>query len=169
MLHIVANTGRMATALAASLLIAGLAHAGIEIYAGGTRISATSLSFNVSQQQVYDPETYAPVQPARTQLYSGALYISRSFDEASVKVLSHVVEGKTLPSVEIVMTRDGQPGRQVWNLTNATFNNYSTFTGDGGEVFESFDISYESASLSVFSGPGTTPAGKVSWKSGSGE
>ena len=165
MSQVVTKSRRFIGAAAASLLIAGLAHAGVEIDVGGTKIPATSLTFSVSQQPVYDPETYMPVEPKRSELYTGSLYVTRSFDTSSVKVLSHVINGTNVPSLKITMTAEGAPGRQVWNLTNATLNNYSTYSGEGDAVIENFDISYESATLQVFTGPGNTPADTLTWKS----
>lgn len=167
MLQVIAKSSRYIGASAVALMIAGLAHAGIEIDVGGTSIPATSLSFSVSQQPVYDPETYQPVQPKRVELYTGSFYVTRSFDSASVKVLKNVIEGNQIPSVQIVMTRDGAPGRQVWKLTNAMLNNYSTYTGEGSEVIENFDISYETATLQVFSGAGTSPTDTLTWTAAS--
>lgn len=163
MLQVIAKSSRFIGASAAALVIAGLAHAGIEIDVGGTKIPASSVSFSVSQQPVYDPETYVPVQPKRNELYTGSFYVTRSFDGASVKVLRNVIEGNQIPSVQIVMTRDGAPARQVWKLKNATINNYSTYTGEGSEVIENFDISYETATLEVFTGAGNTPAETLTW------
>lgn len=163
MLQVIANSSRFIGASAAALMIAGLAHAGIEIDLGGTKVPATSLSFSVSQQPVYDPETYQPVQPKRAELYTGSFYVTRSFDGSSVKVLKNVIEGSQIPAVQIVMTKDGAPGRQVWKLKNATINNYSTYTGEGSEVIENFDISYETATLEVFAGAGTSPAETLTW------
>lgn len=163
MLQVIAKSSRFIGVSAAALMIAGLAHAGIEIDVGGTKIPASSLSFSVSQQTVYDPETYVPVEPKRSELYTGSFYVTRSFDSASVKVLKSVIEGKQVPTVEIVMTRDGAPGRQVWKLQNATLNNYSTYTGEGSDIVENFDISYESATLQVFTGAGNTPAETLTW------
>lgn len=163
MSQVITKSRRFIGATAASLLIAGLAHAGIEIDVSGAKIPATSLTFSVSQQPVYDPVTYMPVEPKRSELYTGSLYVTRSFDTSSVKVLKHVIDGTKVPSVEITMTRDGAPGRQVWQLTNATLNNYSTYTGEGSEVVENFDISYETATLKVFTGAGNTPADTLTW------
>lgn len=165
MLQVISSSRRFVGATAAALLIAGLAHAGIEIDVGGTKIPATSMTFSVSQQPVYDTETYVPVEPRRIELYTGALYVTRSFDASSVKVLRNVIEGKTVPSVQVTMTRDGVPGRQVWKLSNATLNNYTTYTGEGSEIIENFDISYETATLQVFTGAGTTPADTLTWTS----
>ncbi|PKP82229.1 MAG: hypothetical protein CVT79_08045 [Alphaproteobacteria bacterium HGW-Alphaproteobacteria-18] len=165
MSHVITKSRRFIGATAASLLIAGLAHAGIEIDVSGAKIPATGLTFSVSQQPVYDPETYIPVEPKRSELYTGSLYVTRSFDTSSVKVLKHVIEGTKVPAMQITMTKDGTPGRQVWKLTNATLNNYSTYSGDGSDVIENFDISYESATLQVFTGTGNTPAETLSWKS----
>ncbi|MFN7055573.1 hypothetical protein [Hyphomonas sp.] len=165
MLNFVANTRRFAGAMAASLLIAGLAHAGIEIEAGNTRVSASSLTFSVSQQPAYDPETYMPVEPKRMQLFTGALYVSRGFDASSVTILKHVVDGTTLPTVRVTMTQDGKPGRQVWDLTNATFNNYSTYVGEGDAIVENFEIGYKTARLSVYTDAGNTPTASVNWTS----
>ncbi|MFN3314420.1 MAG: type VI secretion system tube protein Hcp [Hyphomonas sp.] len=164
MTFIVANTRRIAGALAASLAVAGFAHAGIEIEAGDIKLPATNLTFSVSQQPVYDPETFIPVEPKRMHLSTGSLYVTRSFDTGSVKVLKHVVDGTRIPAVRVVMTQDGQPGRQVWNLTNAVFNNYSTYAGEGEALIENFDISYETATLNVYTGAGNTPADTVTWK-----
>lgn len=158
-----AKPRRIAGALAASLALAGLAHAGIEIEAGDIKFPATNLTFSVSQQPAYDPETFIPVEPKRMQLSTGALYITRGFDPSSVRVLQHVVDGTTMPTVRVVMTQDGEPGRQVWNLTNAVFNNYSTYAGEGEALIENFDISYDTASLSVYTGAGNTPADTVTW------
>lgn len=165
MSQVITKSRRFIGATAASLLIAGLAHAGIEIDVSGAKIPASSLTFSVSQQPVYDPETYMPVEPKRAELYTGSLYITRSFDTSSVKVLKHVIDGTTVPTVQITMTKDGSVDRQVWQLTNATLNNYSTYTGEGSEMIENFDISYESATLKVFTGPGNTPADTLTWNS----
>lgn len=169
MTYIVAKSRRIAGALAASLVIAGLAHAGIEIEAGDATFPATNLTFSVSQQPVYDPETFIPVEPKRMQLSTGALYVTRSFDPASVKVLQHVVDGTTLPTVRVVMTQDGTPGRQVWDLSNAVFNNYTTYAGEGEAMIENFDISYDTASLSIYTGAGNTPAETVTWSASPAE
>lgn len=163
MSQVIAKSRRFIGATAASLLIAGLAHAGIEIDVSGAKIPATSLSFSVSQQPVYDPETYTPVEPKRVELYTGALYVTRSFDASSVKVLKHVIDGTSVPTVEITMTRDGSADRQVWKLNNAVLNNYSTYTGEGTDIVENFDISYETATLQVFTGGGKTPADSLTW------
>lgn len=163
MSQVIAKSRRFIGASVASLVIAGLAHAGIEIDVGGAKIPATSLSFSVSQQPVYDPETYIPVEPKRVELYTGSLYVTRSFDASSVKVLKNVIDGTKVPTVQITMTRDGSPERQVWKLSNATLNNYSTYTGEGSDIVENFDISYETATLQVFTGPGNTPADTLTW------
>ncbi|MFN4024102.1 MAG: type VI secretion system tube protein Hcp [Hyphomonas sp.] len=163
MSQVIAKSRRLIGATAASLIFAGLAHAGIEIDVGGTKIPATSLSFSVSQQPVYDPETYVPVDPKRSELYTGSFYVTRSFDGSSVKVLKNVIDGKQIPAVQIVMTRDGVPGRQVWKLKNATLNNYSTYTGEGSDVVENFDISYETATLEVYTGTGNAPSDTLTW------
>lgn len=165
MSHVITKSRRFIGATAASLLIAGLAHAGIEIDVSGARIAASSVTFSVSQQPVYDPETYMPVEPKRSELYTGSLYVTRNFDASSVKVLKHVIDATSVPTVQITMTQDGTPGRQVWKLNNAVLNNFSTFSGEGDTVIENFDISYESATLEVFTGPGNTPAETLSWKS----
>ncbi len=165
MSHVITKSRRFIGATAASLLVAGLAHAGIEIDVSGSKIPASSLTFSVSHQPVYDPVTYELVQPKRSELYTGSLYVTRSFDSSSVKVLKHVIDGTQVPTVAITMSRDGSPERQVWNLTNATLNNYSTYTAEGSEVVENFDITYESATLQVFTGAGTTPADTLTWKS----
>lgn len=165
MSQVVTKSRRVIGAAAASLLIAGLAHAGIEIDVGSAKIPATNLTFSVSQQPVYDPETYMPVEPKRSELYTGSLYVTRNFDTSSVKVLGHVINGTSVPSLQITMTTDGTPGRQVWKLSNATLNNYSTYSGEGNAVIENFDISYESATLQVFTGAGNTPAETLTWKS----
>lgn len=163
MSHVIAKSRRLIGATAASLLIAGLAHAGIEIDVSGAKIPASSLTFSVSQQPVYDPVTYMPVEPKRSELYTGSLYVTRSFDSASVKVLKHVIDGTKVPTVQITMTKDGSADRQVWSLTNATLNNYSTYTAEGTEVVENFDISYETATLKVYTGPGNTPVDTLTW------
>ncbi len=147
----------------ASLLMAGLAHAGIELDIGGTKVPASSLTFSVSNQPVYDPETYVPVTPAQTQLSVGSIYITRDFDASSSKILKSVIANEKVPSVEIVMTKDGTPGRQVWRLEDATMNNYSTYTGEESQVIENFDITYSKATLMVYAGTSTTPADTVSW------
>lgn len=164
MSHVITKSRRFIGATAATLLIAGLAHAGIEIDVSGAKIPASSMTFSVSHQPVYDPVTYMPVEPKRSELYTGSLYVTRSFDASSVKVLKHVIDGTQVPTVEITMTRDGMPGRQTWSLTNATLNNYSTYTGEGSEMIENFDITYETATLNVFTGAGTTPADTLTWK-----
>lgn len=163
MSHVITKSRRLIGATAAALLIAGLAHAGIEIDVSGAKIPASSLTFSVSQQPVYDPETYMPVEPKRSELYTGSLYVTRSFDSSSVKVLKHVIDGTKVPTVQITMTKDGSVDRQVWSLTNATLNNYSTYTGEGTDLVENFDISYETATLNVYTGPGNTPADTLTW------
>ncbi len=163
MSKVLAHTRRVLGASAASLLIAGLAHAGVEMNVGGTKVPATSMTFSVSQQPVYDPITYMPVEPAQTQLFAGSIYITRNFDASSAKILKHVISATTLPTLEIVMTADGSPDRQVWKLTDAVLNNYSTYTAEGSEVIENFDITYTTATLEMYSGGGNRPTDTVSW------
>ena len=50
MSHVITSSRRFIGATAAALLIAGLAHAGIEIDVSGAKIPASSLTFSVSQQ-----------------------------------------------------------------------------------------------------------------------
>ncbi len=147
----------------ASLLMAGLAHAGIELDIGGAKVPATSLTFSVSNQPVYDPETYVPVTPAQTTLSVGSIYITRDFDGSSSKILKSVIANDKVPSLEIVMTKDGTPGRQVWRLEDAVMNNYSTYTGEESQVIENFDITYSKATLMVYTGASATPDDTVTW------
>jgi type VI protein secretion system component Hcp len=160
-----AHTRRIAAVSAASMLIAGLAHAGVEVKVGNDKLAATAATLSVSQQPVYDPVTYIPVEPAKTQLYTGGIYITRSFDAGSAKVIKHIVEGKSVPVVEITITNDGSPDKQVWKLTDAVLNNYSTYTGEGSQVVENFDITYKTATLLVYAGGASTPTDTVSWES----
>lgn len=154
---------RVFLATGTSLLLAGLAHAGIQIDIGGTKVPATSLTFSVSNQPVYDPETYVPVSPAQTQLSVGSFYITRDFDASSSKILKSVIANDKLPALEIVMTTDGAPGRQVWRLEDAVMNNYSTYTGEESKVIENFDITYSKATLMVYTGASGAPADTVTW------
>lgn len=163
MSKILAHTRRIAAASAASMLIAGLAHAGVELKLGNDTVAATAVTFSVSQQPVYDPITYMPVEPARTSLYAGGIYVTRSFDSSSVKILKHVVNASAVPSVEITITADGSADKQVWTLTEATLNNFSTYTGENNTVVENFDITYKTASLKVYTGGATTPSDTVTW------
>lgn len=80
MSNIFAHTRRIAAASAASMLIAGMAHAGVELKLGADQVPATAVTFSVSQQPVYDPITYLPVEPARSTLYAGGIYVTRTFD-----------------------------------------------------------------------------------------
>ncbi len=158
-----AHTRRVAAVSAASLFIAGLAHAGVELKVGNDKVAATAVTFSVSQQPVYDPVTYMPVEPAKSTLYAGGIYVSRTFDSSSVKVLKHVVNATPVPAVEITITTDGSADKQVWTLTDAVLNNYSTYTGENSAIVESFDITYKTATLKVFNGGSTTPADTVTW------
>ncbi|MEQ9506047.1 MAG: type VI secretion system tube protein Hcp [Hyphomonas sp.] len=163
MSKILAHTRRIAAASAASMLIAGLAHAGVELKVGNDKVAANSVTFSVSQQPVYDPVTYVPVEPARTSLYAGGIYVSRSFDGSSVTILKHVVNATSVPAVEITITSDGSADKQVWTLTDAVLNNYSTYTGENNAVVENFDITYKTATLKVYNGGATTPSDSVTW------
>jgi type VI protein secretion system component Hcp len=163
MSKILAHTRRIAAASAASMLIAGLAHAGVELKVGGDKVAATAVTFSVSQQPVYDPITYMPVEPAKSTLYAGGIYVTRSFDTSSVKILKHVVNATAVPAVEITITADGSTDKQVWTLTDATLNNYSTYTGENNTVVENFDITYKTATLKVYSAGATTPSDSVTW------
>lgn len=159
-----AHSRRIAAVSAASMLFAGLAHAGVELKVGNDKVAATAVTFSVSQQPVYDPVTYMPVEPAKSTLYAGGIYVTRNFDSSSVKVIKHIVESAPVSSVAITITADGSPDKQVWTLTNATLNNYSTYTGENNVVIESFDITYKTAKLEVYSGTATTPTDTVSWE-----
>lgn len=163
MSKILAHTRRIAAASAASMLIAGLAHAGVEVKVGNDKLAATAATISVSQQPVYDPITYMPVEPAKTQLYTGGIYVTRNFDSGSAKVIKHIVNGTSVPVVEITITADGSADKQVWKLTDATLNNYSTYTGEGSQVIENFDITYKTATLNVYAGGATSPTDSVSW------
>ncbi len=163
MSNIFAHTRRIAAVSAASMLFAGLAHAGVELKLGNDKVAATAVTFSVSQQPVYDPITYMPVEPAKSTLYAGGIYVTRSFDSSSVKILKHVVNASAVPSVEITITADGSSDKQVWTLTDATLNNFSTYTGENNTVVENFDITYKTASLKVYTGGATTPSDSVSW------
>jgi len=164
MSRILAHSRRFAAATAASMLVAGLAHAGVEVKLGNDKLAATAATISVSQQPVYDPVTYMPVEPAKTQLYTGGIYVTRNFDSGSAKVIKNIVNGTKVPVVEITITNDGVAGKQVWKLTDATLNNYSTYTGEGSQVVENFDISYKTATLEVFEGSATKPTDSVSWE-----
>jgi hypothetical protein len=157
------TASRFALAGLAAAALAGLAHAGITLDIAGTKLPAASLSFSVSQQPVYDPATYMPVEPARTEISAGAIYVTRTFDAASAGIISHIVEGRRVPAIEITLTSDTSPVRQVWKLEDAVLNNYSTYSGEGTDIIENFDISYSKATLAVFTGPGAQPASSVSW------
>lgn len=158
-----AHSRRIAAVSAASLFIAGLAHAGVELKVGNDKVAASTVTFSVSQQPVYDPVTYLPVEPAQSTLYAGGIYVTRNFDTASVKVLKHVVNATPVPAVEITITADGSPDKQVWVLTNAVLNNYSTYSGENNTVVENFDITYKTATLNVFTGGAATPSDTVTW------
>lgn len=155
---------KIAAASAATMMIAGLASAGVEIKVGNDKLAATAATISVSQQPVYDPITYMPVSPAKTQLYTGGIYVTRNFDSGSAKVIKHIVNGTQVPVVEIVITSDGSADKQVWKLTDATLNNYSTYTGEGSQVIENFDISYKTATLNVYTGGSNTPSDSVTWE-----
>ncbi len=164
MSRILAHTRRFAAVSAVSMLVAGLAHAGVEVKLGNDKLTATAATISVSQQPVYDPVTYMPVEPARTQLYTGGIYVTRNFDSGSAKVIKNIVNGTKVPVVEITITADGAPGKQVWKLTDATLNNYSTYTGEASQVVENFDITYKTATLEVYEGTATKPTDSVSWE-----
>ncbi len=163
MSNILAYTRRIAAASAASLMVAGLAHAGVEVKVGNDTLAATAATISVSQGPVYDPITYMPVEPAKTQLFTGSIYVTRNFDSGSTKVIKHIVNGVSVPVVEITISADGSPDKQVWKLTDAVLNNYSTYTGEGSQVIENFDISYKTATLSVYEGGSKTASDSVSW------
>lgn len=163
MSNIFAHTRRIAAASAASMLIAGLAHAGVEVKVGNDKLAATAATISVSQQPVYDPITYMPVEPAKTQLYTGGIYVTRNFDSGSAKVIKHIVNATAVPVVEITITTDGSADKQVWKLTDAVLNNYSTYTGEGSQVIENFDITYKTATLNVYAGGSATPTDSVTW------
>lgn len=163
MSNIFAYTRRIAAASAASMLIAGLAHAGVEVKVGNDTLAATAATISVSQQPVYDPITYMPVEPAKTQLFTGGIYVTRNFDSGSAKVIKHIVNGASVPVVEITITADGSADKQVWKLTDAVLNNYSTYTGEGSQVIENFDISYKTATLNVYENGSKTATDSVSW------
>lgn len=159
-----AQTRRIAAVSAVSMLVAGLAHAGVELKVGGDSIAANSVTFSVSQQPVYDPITYMPVEPAKSTLYAGGIYVTRSFDSSSVKVIKNIVSGSPISTVEITITTDGSADKQVWTLTDAVLNNYSTYTGENNTVVENFDITYKTAKLDVYTGGGNKPTDSVSWE-----
>jgi type VI protein secretion system component Hcp len=161
MSKILAHTRRIAAASAASMLIA---HAGVELKLGADKVPATAVTFSVSQQPVYDPITYMPVEPAKSTLYAGGIYVTRSFDASSVKVIKNIVAGTAVPTVEITITADGSADKQVWTLTNAVLNNYSTYTGENNVVVENFDITYKTAKLDVYAAGATKPTDSVSWE-----
>jgi Type VI secretion system effector, Hcp len=163
MSNILAYTRRIAAASAASLMVAGLAHAGVEVKVGNDTLAATAATISVSQGPVYDPITYMPVEPAKTQLFTGSIYVTRNFDSGSTKVIKHIVNGASVPVVEITISADGSADKQVWKLTDAVLNNYSTYTGEGSQVIENFDISYKTATLSVYEGGSKSPSDSVSW------
>jgi len=160
-----AHTRRIAAASAATMFIAGLAHAGVEVKVGNDTLAATAATISVSQQPVYDPITYMPVEPARSQLYTGGIYVTRNFDTGSAKVIKRIVEGNSVPVVEITITADDSADKQVWKLTDAVLNNYSTYTGEGSQVVENFDITYKTATLDVYAGGSATPTDSVTWNS----
>lgn len=164
MSNIFAQTRRIAAVSAASMLIAGLAHAGVEIKVGNDKVAATAATLSISQQPVYDPVTYLPVEPAKVQLYAGGIYVTRDFDTSSAKILKHVVGGTAVPVVEITITSDGSADKQVWKLTDAVLNNYSTYTGDKSQVIENFDITYKTAKLEVYTGGSSKPTDTVTWE-----
>ena len=160
---IFAHTRRIAAASAASMLIAGLAHAGVELKVGNDKVAATAVTFSVSQQPVYDPVTYLPVQPAKSTLYAGGIYVTRTFDSSSVKVLKHVVNATPVSSVDITITTDGSADKQVWTLTDAVLNNYSTYTAENATVVENFDITYKTATLKVYPAGASAPSDTITW------
>lgn len=163
MSDILAFTRRVAAASAASMLIAGFAHAGVELKIGSDTLAATAATISVSQQPVYDPITYMPVEPARTQLFTGGIYVTRNFDTGSAKVIRHIVNATSVPVVEITITADGSADKQVLTLTDAVLNNYSTYTAESSQVIENFDISYKTATLSVYENASKTATDTVSW------
>ena len=99
MSNIFAYTRRIAAASAASMLVAGLAHAGVEVKVGNDTLAATAATISVSQGPVYDPITYMQVEPAKTQLFTGSIYVTRNFDSGSTKVIKHIVNGVSVPVV----------------------------------------------------------------------
>ena len=145
------------------MLIAGFAHAGVQLKMGSDTLAATAATISVSQQPVYDPVTYMPVEPAKTKLLTGGIYVTRNFDSGSAKIIKHIVNATSVPVVEITMTADGSADKQVLKLTDAVLNNYSTYTGEGLQVIENFDISYKTATLSVYENASNTVTDTVSW------
>ncbi len=163
MSNIFAHTRRIAAVSAAAMLFAGMAHAGVELKLGNDKVAATAVTFSVSQQPVYDPVTYLPVEPAKSTLYAGGIYVTRNFDTSSVKVLKHVVNATPVSTIDITITTDGSADKQVWTLTDAVLNNYSTYTGENATVVENFDITYKTAALKVYTGGASAPSETVTW------
>jgi hypothetical protein len=155
------KTGRMAALMGAALLFAGIAQADVVLKLGGRDVAATNLSFNLSHQPVYDPETYVPVSPARTTFTAGSIYVTRNFDGSSTQILKNVIANTKLGALEMVVTNEGS--RTVWTLTDAVLNNYSTYSGENNALIENFDITYKSATLKTYIGDKTSPADTISW------
>lgn len=80
-----------------------------------------------------------------------------------MKVLKHVVNATPVSTVDITITDDGSANKQVWTLTDAVINNYSTYTGENSTVVENFDITYKTATLKVYIAGATTPSDTVTW------
>ncbi|WP_335590781.1 type VI secretion system tube protein Hcp [Hyphomonas oceanitis] len=157
------NSLRYLSVAASALCIMGAAQADGMMKLDGVDVPITNVSFSVSRQAVVDPESFMPVAPARSTLASGAIYVTRTFDAASAKVLQHVIDGEAMPKFEIIVSDSAATTRTVWMLSSVVVNNYSTFMDETGALIESFDVTYDSASLQVFAGAGKTLKSSVSW------
>ncbi len=158
----IVRSGRVAALSGLAILIAGVAQADVTLKLGGRDVTASSVSFSVSHQPVYDPETYVPVVPAQTTFSAGSIYVTRNFDGASTQILKNVISNTKMGSLEMVVSDTG--ARTVWSLSNAVLNNYSTYSGENNQLIENFDITYDTATLRTYVGNSTTPTDTVTWK-----
>lgn len=165
MLNSFKHAGRYVSVAASALIILGTAQADVVMKLDGIDVPATNMSFSVSRQAVVDLETFVPVTPALSTLTAGSIYITRSFDGSSAKVIKHVIDGASVGKFEVTVSDGAEPtSRTVWALTNAVINNYSTYMDEQNQLIESFDVSYDTASLSIYSGDAASPKESVSWK-----
>ncbi len=169
MSKMIARTSRYAGIAGLALVAAGLAQADISMKLGSVDVPAETLSFSMSYSPVYDPVTYMPVEPARSELSAGAVYLTRNFDSASTQILKRVISHESLPVLEVVVTTPAAgpspASRAVWKFNDAILNNYGTYTGEKSALVENFDISYSTASLTTYTGTSATPSDTITWKS----
>jgi type VI secretion system Hcp family effector len=164
-----------------TLAVAGAASADVFMKVEGTpgealqhgfegQIVLNGASLNISNFVVPDPDGVADT--VRT-INAGPLFLTKTPDRSSPKLMMSAVHGAPLGSIEITFTNRTSAGQTVearWILQGAEVRSFNVYpdTANGGAPTETIEISYSSMRYQYYAkdakGQRTGTMEEVSWK-----